>query len=206
VVGLLEAIPHFRDTDPDPAYVELLEVSLAAVRARDNAAANITKVMVMDQLEKPRDTFVLAKGNYEAKTEVRVEGHVPEIFQRRSAAGTAQAARLNRLDLARWLVSPENPLAARTAVNRAWQAFFGTGFVKTAEDFGVQSERPSSPNYSTGSRPNTSPPAGIPENSTASSSPARPTASRRGSQPNSTNAIPTIVSSPEVRAIGCLLG
>ena len=145
VVGLLEAIPHFRDTDPDPAYVALLEASLAAVRARDNAAANITKVMVMDQLEKPRDTFVLAKGNYEAKTDVRVEGHLPEVFRRHSAAETVPAARLNRLDLARWLVSPENPLAARTAVNRAWQAFFGTGFVKTAEDFGVQSERPSYP-------------------------------------------------------------
>jgi len=145
IVGLLEAIPHFRDIDPDPAYVALLEASLAAVRTRDNAAANITKVMVMDQLDKPRDTFVLAKGNYEAKTDVRVEGHVPEIFRRHAAADSAPAARLNRLDLARWLVSPENPLAARTAVNRAWQAFFGTGFVKTAEDFGVQSERPSHP-------------------------------------------------------------
>ena len=144
VVGLLEALPHFRDTEPDPAYVTLLETSLAAVRARD-AAANITKVMVMDQLEKPRETFVLSKGNYEAKTDVRVEGHVPEIFQRYPAAGNAPTARMNRLDLARWLVSPENPLAARTTVNRAWQAFFGTGFVKTAEDFGVQSERPSHP-------------------------------------------------------------
>ena len=145
VVGLLEALPHFRDTEPDPAYVTLLETSLAAVRARDAAAANITKVMVMDQLEKPRETFVLSKGNYEAKTDVRVEGHVPEIFQRYPAAGNAPTARMNRLDLARWLVSPENPLAARTTVNRAWQAFFGTGFVKTAEDFGVQSERPSHP-------------------------------------------------------------
>ena len=145
VVGLLEALPHFRDTEPDPAYVTLLETSLAAVRARDAAAANITKVMVMDQLEKPRETFVLSKGNYEAKTDVRVEGHVPEIFQRYPAAGNAPTARMNRLDLARWLVSPENPLAARTTVNRAWQAFFGTGFVKTAEDFGVQSEHPSHP-------------------------------------------------------------
>ena len=149
VDGLLEAVPYFRDTAPDPAYAAMLQTSLDAVRARDNAAANVTRVMIMDQLEKPRDTFVLNKGNYEAKTDVQVFGHIPEVFQRRAAPSTstsaAPAARINRLDLARWLVSPENPLAARTAVNRAWQAFFGTGFVKTAEDFGVQSERPSHP-------------------------------------------------------------
>ncbi len=149
VVGLLEAIPYFRDTAPDPAYAALLQTLLDAVRTRDAAAASISKVMIMDQLEKPRDTFVLNKGNYEAVTDVRVLGHVPEIFQPAvplsSAESPAPPARMNRLDLARWLVSPANPLAARTAVNRAWQAFFGTGFVKTAEDFGVQSERPSHP-------------------------------------------------------------
>ena len=150
--GLLEALPHFRDTEPDPAYVALLKRHIAAVRVRDTAEANITKVMIMDQLPKPRETFVLTKGNYEAKTDVRVLGHVPEIFQHAATAEGASEptkiespARLNRLDLARWLVSPANPLAARTAVNRAWQAFFGTGFVKTAEDFGVQGERPSHP-------------------------------------------------------------
>jgi len=150
--GLLEALPHFRDTDPDPAYVALLNRHIVAVRARDTAEANITKVMIMDQLAQPRETFVLNKGNYEAKTDVRVLGQVPEVFQHTTTAAgaseptkTESPARLNRLDLARWLVSPANPLAARTAVNRAWQAFFGTGFVKTAEDFGVQGERPSHP-------------------------------------------------------------
>ena len=155
--ALLEAVPYFRDTAPDPAYAALLQQSVDAVRARDNASAAITKVMIMDQLPKPRDTFILNKGNYESKTDVKVVGAIPATFARTrtspvpapqidpTGAPVAPAARLNRLDLARWLVSPENPLGARVTVNRMWQAFFGTGLVKTAEDFGVQSERPSHP-------------------------------------------------------------
>ncbi|MBL9201101.1 MAG: PSD1 domain-containing protein [Opitutaceae bacterium] len=144
--GLLEALPHFRDTEPDPDYVKLLQRHIAAIRARDRASNNITKVMIMDELPKKRDTFVLTRGNYENKTDVKVLGAVPSMFRAHeagAAAPSAEATRLNRLDLARWLISPENPLGARTAVNRAWQAFFGTGLVKTAEDFGVQSEAPS---------------------------------------------------------------
>ena len=147
VDALLEAVPYFRDTAPDPDYARLLQALLDAARARDNANSSITKVMIMDQLAQPRDTFVLNKGNYETKTETKVLGHVPAVFAVAASASepTAAPTRLNRLDLARWLVSPANPLAARVTVNRAWQAFFGVGLVKTSEDFGVQGEPPSHP-------------------------------------------------------------
>ena len=153
--GLLEALPYFRDTKPDPEYVVLLEKHIAALRARDDATSNITKVMIMDELPKPRETFILNKGNYESRTDVQVVGALPAVFAGARAARPpipenaggppAPPSRINRLDLARWLVSPENPLAARVAVNRAWQAFFGVGLVKTAEDFGKQGEQPSHP-------------------------------------------------------------
>jgi Protein of unknown function (DUF1553)/Protein of unknown function (DUF1549)/Planctomycete cytochrome C len=100
----------------------------------------IPDAMVMQELPKPRDTFMLVRGQYDKKGEKVVAG-LPAALP--GLPATPQAA--NRLDLAKWLVSPDHPLMARVTVNRLWQTFFGTGLVKTTEDFGTQGEYPSHP-------------------------------------------------------------
>lgn len=123
----------------EPAYAAYLKAQRDAIDTRDNLARAIPRVMVMEDLAKPRDTFLLARGSYE-KPGDKVSAEVPKSLP----PMPADAPR-NRLGLARWLVSAENPLTARVTANRAWQQFFGIGLVKTSEDFGVQGERPSHP-------------------------------------------------------------
>lgn len=132
---LLEAVSYFKDKDP--AYARLLQRLLNAVRARVSAVNAITKVMVMDTLPKPRETFMLEKGAYDKPTTTQVLFNVPA-----SLPQLKPDAPRTRLGLAEWIVSRDNPLTARVTVNRFWQAFFGVGLVKTAEDFGLQGEVP----------------------------------------------------------------
>jgi len=129
---------HFR-TKVSPEGKQLstqLEQSRQARNALDKA---IPTAMVMREMESPRDTFLLIRGQYDKKGE-KVSATVPAFLP----GLTAEAPR-NRLGLAQWLVSPEHPLMSRVTVNRYWQMFFGTGLVKTAEDFGSQGELPSHP-------------------------------------------------------------
>jgi hypothetical protein len=99
----------------------------------------IPSTMVMSEMSTPRDSFVLIRGSYE-KPGDKVTPTVPACLPPLS-----ENAPRNRLGLARWLVDPSNPLTARVAVNRMWQMYFGTGIVKTVEDFGSQGEPPSHP-------------------------------------------------------------
>ncbi len=99
----------------------------------------IASAMVMSEMPKPRNTFVLARGDYRNQTE-KVQPGVPAMLP-----PLPKGEPLNRLTLARWLVDPQHPLTSRVAVNRLWQMVFGTGLVKTQEDFGVQGEPPSHP-------------------------------------------------------------
>lgn len=96
------------------------------------------KVMVMND-SLPRETFVLNRGNYDDPGE-KVDPGTPErIFPYPDSLPD------NRLGLAKWVTSRNNPLTARVFVNRIWAMLFGTGLVKTAEDFGAQGSLPTYP-------------------------------------------------------------
>ncbi len=95
-----------------------------------------TLVMHERPPENPRPTFIHNRGEYMQPTEKVEPGGLSMLPPLRSA---------NRLEFARWLVSPENPLVGRVTVNRQWQAFFGTGIVRTLQDFGYTGEAPSHP-------------------------------------------------------------
>ncbi len=101
----------------------------------DFKANEVPKVMVMAD-DKPRDTFILNRGEY-LKPGDKVAFNTPSFLP-----PLPKDAPQNRLGFARWLVAPEHPLTSRVAVNRMWQYLFGVGLVKTAEDFGVQSAIP----------------------------------------------------------------
>jgi len=113
---------------------------LAGLRSELAAAGtNRPTVMVMQEMKQPRPTFVLLRGQYDQQG-VAVKPGVPAFLPPIAADAPA-----NRLGLARWLVDPRNPLTARVAVNRLWQLAFGTGLVRSSEDFGTQGEPPSHP-------------------------------------------------------------
>ena len=123
-----------------PEKYRLLYSRLQELRKQhDQLEKSISTAMVMAEMSKPRDTFILGRGQYDNKGENVTPG-VPSFLPPMSRDLPA-----NRLGLAKWILDPSNPLTARVAVNQYWQQYFGTGIVKTAEDFGSQGEPPSHP-------------------------------------------------------------
>ncbi len=96
--------------------------------------------MVMQELPDRRPTYLLKRGDYQHPDKsVAIPPDLPGVFK------TGKEAPSDRLGLARWIARAENPLTARVTVNRLWQHHFGTGIVRTAEDFGTRGDPPSHP-------------------------------------------------------------
>ena len=99
-----------------------------------------TSTLIAQELGKPRVTKVLVRGEYNQPTGEPVEPGIPSVM-----GSLPEGAPRNRLGLAQWLVSPENPLVARVLVNRIWQRVYGDALVRSPEDFGLQGKQPTHP-------------------------------------------------------------
>lgn len=120
--------------------LQLLQHELKSKRAAlADSVEDIQEYMIMQEMPEPRQAYLLKRGNYDELGD-EVFPNTPE-----SILPFSKELPKNRLGLAAWLTDANHPLTARVAVNRYWQNFFGTGLVKTSEDFGNQGEMPSHP-------------------------------------------------------------
>jgi len=118
---------------------ELVKLSQEVMQTRSEEAEakkQILSLAVMQEMAKPRDTHILTRGQYDQLGE-KVTFTVPTVL-----GALPAKAPPNRLGLAQWLLSKDNPLTARVAVNRLWAQCFGDGLVRTPNDFGLQGEAP----------------------------------------------------------------
>lgn len=131
---------QFRRADPlfSPIRKQLasLDEEISALEKK-----RMIKVMVMKEMETPRDTYLLKRGQYDQPdTERKMSPNIPRVF-----GDLSGKSRPNRLGFAKWLIARDNPLTARVTVNRYWQRYFGKGLVATVEDFGTQGSLPTHP-------------------------------------------------------------
>ena len=133
--------PHLSETDnrfvvPDPPNVTIKQTSVPRPQP-----GKPDTVMVMHELKKPRDTYILRRGLYnQPDKSAKIHPDTPA-----SLGSLPEGLPRNRIGLAKWLLDPAHPLTTRVTVNRFWQHFYGTGLVRTSENFGVQGEHPSHP-------------------------------------------------------------
>ncbi len=123
----------------DATYAEMADQIDQTYLRQIEVKNSIPVSLVWRERKEPRDAFLLIRGEYDQKGE-KVARATPAVF-----SPLPEDAPQNRLGLAQWLVDSQNPLTARVAVNRFWAQVFGTGLVKTAEDFGSQGDVPSHP-------------------------------------------------------------
>jgi hypothetical protein len=129
---------HFKSVAPETA--EARRGLAEARKAKDDFEATIPRCLVSATKAEPRTVRVLPRGNFLIETGDILQPALPAYLV--SGAENAGGRRLNRLDLANWLVSRENPLTARVVMNRLWKQFFGLGLSRVVDDLGAQGELP----------------------------------------------------------------
>ncbi len=129
---------EYRNYDPErlPLAMRIAELE----RGRQQMAAAITTTLVVRERKEPRATHIHLRGDF-LHSGAPVSPGVPAVLPTIAARG----AQPDRLDFARWLVDPQNPLTSRVTVNRLWQHYFGQGLVVSENDFGLQGDKPSHP-------------------------------------------------------------
>lgn len=119
----------------DPLHAAIADAEKQITDTKNNAPTTL----IFREKKEPKPSYLLTRGEYDQKGD-QVDRRVPGILP-----ALPEGAPLNRLGFANWLVDRSHPLTARVTANRLWQQVFGTGIVKTAEDFGSQGEPPSHP-------------------------------------------------------------
>ncbi|MFI4859199.1 MAG: PSD1 and planctomycete cytochrome C domain-containing protein [Phycisphaerales bacterium JB063] len=157
LVGADDRLPALRSRFDDqwrrshsPAYRALMEQAGEVQQEIDALNAQRAPVLIMKELPEPTPTYVLHRGEYSSPiTEDHETGEpLPPLDRHpptRLGTELPEGSPNNRLGFARWLTKPDHPLTARVHVNRNWAMLFGTGIVKTSEDFGNQADWPSHP-------------------------------------------------------------
>ncbi len=136
-----ELLDHFSGIEP---ITKPLVEKLVSLRKKEPAKPELAVRVIGQRTKEPRKTFVLRRGEFlepVSDAEVKPNG----LGALRPLAPRKSDELGDRLDLAQWLVSKDNPLTPRVTVNHVWRTLFGTGIVKTANDFGIRGDAPSHP-------------------------------------------------------------
>jgi mono/diheme cytochrome c family protein len=128
----------------NPQYDALLDALHEARRQENELVVHVRQIMAMAPSKKPRKTYVLERGAYDAPGEEVAPSTIPAATQNTTRFDRSDAPN-DRLQLARWMLDDQNPLVSRVAVNRFWALFFGRGIVASLEDFGNQGQPPTHP-------------------------------------------------------------
>ncbi|MDQ2898186.1 MAG: PSD1 and planctomycete cytochrome C domain-containing protein [Acidobacteriota bacterium] len=128
------AASRTQDASKDPGLRERVK----NLRDLRKAEPKVTTTLIMRELPQPRESYIHLGGDFTRKGAI-VKPAVPAVLPQLPPNATS------RLDLAKWLVDPQNPLTSRVTVNRIWQEYFGKGIVETENDFGTQGAKPTHP-------------------------------------------------------------